>query len=196
MHPQLDAIVAEFESAQVRLHRLVDPMPEERWAARADPARWSVAECVAHLNLTARAYIPLIQGGLKEGRELGRTVPNRYRRDLVGWLVALATGPLPRFGRIRLGRVRTTPGFVPSGELPRTLTVAEFDQLQEEQIALTRAAEGLPLHAIYVTSPFEKRVRYNLYACLTMLPRHQSRHLWQAEEVWGESAAVAATHER
>jgi len=27
-------------------------------------------------------------------------------------------------------------------------------------------------------------VRYNLYACFTILPRHQHRHLWQAERVW------------
>ncbi len=25
---------------------------------------------------------------------------------------------------------------------------------------------------------------YNLFACLTILPRHQHRHLWQAEQAW------------
>jgi len=27
-------------------------------------------------------------------------------------------------------------------------------------------------------------VRYNLFACFTILPLHQHRHLWQAERVW------------
>jgi hypothetical protein len=45
VHEQLAAIVADFDAARVRLHRLVAVMPEERWAARADRARWSVAEC-------------------------------------------------------------------------------------------------------------------------------------------------------
>jgi hypothetical protein len=25
---------------------------------------------------------------------------------------------------------------------------------------------------------------YNLFACLTILPRHQHRHFWQAEQAW------------
>jgi len=44
---------------------------------------------------------------------------------------------------------------------------------------------------VRVTSPFNARVRYNLYACFTILPRHQHRHLWQAERVWGEKGNVA-----
>ena len=27
------------------------------------------------------------------------------------------------------------------------------------------------------------KLRYNLYSCLTILPPHQHRHLWQAERV-------------
>ena len=61
MHPQLAAIVADFERARSRMHRIATATPEERWAARPDPARWSVAECIAHLNLTSRAYIPLLR---------------------------------------------------------------------------------------------------------------------------------------
>ena len=34
-----------------------------------------------------------------------------------------------------------------------------------------------------ITSPFNPRIRYNLYACLTILPPHQERHIWQAEQV-------------
>jgi hypothetical protein len=32
-------------------------------------------------------------------------------------------------------------------------------------------------------SPFAPGVRYNLYSTLSILPRHQERHLWQAEQV-------------
>ena len=43
--------------------------------------------------------------------------------------------------------------------------------------------DGRPIDRVKVTSPFNPRLRYNLYACLTILPRHQERHLWQAERV-------------
>ena len=37
-----------------------------------------------------------------------------------------------------------------------------------------------------IVSPFDGRLRYNLYSCLTILPAHQHRHLWQAERVLEE----------
>ena len=139
---------------------------------------------MAHLNLTARAYLPLLEAALAEARALQRPAPARYRSDLTGAVIAAMTGPLPGFGRMRFGRVRTSPAFVPSGELAKAAVAGEFDRLQDAQIASTRAADGLPLQAVKLASPFDPRVRYNVWACLTMLPRHQMRHLQQAERVW------------
>ena len=188
MHPQLSAIVDEFESARSRLHLLAGAVPDARWAERADPARWSVAECVAHLNLTSRAYVPLLRDAIARARALrdaGRTTPARYRRDPVGWVLWRTAGPVKR-----VGRVKTTAPFVPAGELPRDVVLAEFERLQDEQLACVRDADGLPLGDVRVVSPFDARVRYNLYACLTILPRHQHRHLFQAEQVWGAAATA------
>lgn len=184
MHQQLARIRRELESAEARLRRLAQHTPDERWAARRDPARWSVAECVAHLNLTGRAYVPLMRAALDEARTLGRPAPRRYRRDPVGWLLARMTGPLPGIGTLRVGRVRTVPAFVPTGDLARDTLVAEFARLQDEQSSLVAQGDGLPLQAVRIVSPFDARVRYNLYACMTMLAPHQQRHLMQAEGVW------------
>ena len=184
MHPQLSAIVAQFESASARLRRLVTHTPAARWNTRADPARWSVAECVAHLNLTSRAYLPLLERGIAEAHAVGGGAPARYRRDPLGWLIATMSGPRPRIGGRKLGGLKTAASFVPSGELEAEATVAEFMELQARQIALTRTADGLPLHRVRVVSPFDARVKYNLYAAFTLLPAHQHRHLEQAEEVW------------
>jgi hypothetical protein len=184
MHQQIAAIVADFEAAQQRLHRITAATPDARWAVRNDPDRWSVAECVAHLNLTGRAYVPLLREAIGGARAIGGAAPRRYRRDVAGWLIGIMSGPMLRVGGRKLGRTRTAAAFVPGGELPRETVLAEFEQLQSEQIALTREADGLPIHRVKVTSPFDARVRYNAYAALVLLPRHQHRHLEQAEEVW------------
>ena len=184
MHPQLSAIVAQFDSASARLDRLVARTPPARWGARADAARWSVAECIAHLNLTGRAYLPILEQGIAEAHAVGGSAPARYRRDPTGWLIATMSGPMPRVGGMKLGRVKTAASFVPTGDLPLDGTVAEFRELQARQVALARVADGLPLDRVKVVSPFDARVRYNLYAAFTLLPAHQHRHLEQAEEVW------------
>jgi hypothetical protein len=80
--------------------------------------------------------------------------------------------------------VKTTAPFVPrGGDAPGTLVEA-FDRLQRDQIVCVREADGLPLGRVKITSPFDARIRYNLFACMTILPRHQHRHLWQADQVW------------
>ncbi len=184
MGPQLSAIVVDFERARDRLHALVEARPREGWAARPGEGRWSAAECIAHLNLTGSAYVPILRAALAEAGDVGARAPHRYRRDATGWLLGMATGPLLRVGSLRFGRVRTAPAFEPSGDLALDDVVDTFDRLQIEQIELTRSGDGLPLERVRIPSPFNPRLGYNLYSCLVMLPRHQHRHLEQAEEAW------------
>jgi hypothetical protein len=177
MHPQLETVVAEFESARQRLHRLAETVPEEHWAQRPDPDRWSIGECVAHLNLSSVAYLPLLKDGLARARQMGGSAPRRYRRDFLGWMLWKAIGPPARF------KAQASAPFLPAAGQPPALLIAEFDRLQEEQIACVQAGDGLPLSRVKIVSPFAARISYNLFACLTILPRHQHRHLWQAEQV-------------
>jgi hypothetical protein len=93
---------------------------------------------------------------------------------------------VPFSGHSATGGSRAEPHstpFVPTGTDAPSRLIAEFDRLQEQQVACVREADGLPLGRIKIISPFDVRVKYNLYACLTILPRHQHRHLWQAEQV-------------
>jgi hypothetical protein len=190
MRPELAAIVTRLERAQDRLLHLESRTAPERWAARASPDQWSVGECVMHLNLTSRAYVPLLRQMFSDPAFDRYPAPRTYRRDLTGWLLSVTAGNLPVVAGRRLGRVRTAPRFVPEAELDREMVVAEFNTFQHELISLTRAADGKALHKMLVWSPFDARVSYNAYSCLVILPRHQERHLWQAEHVWDTSPSL------
>lgn len=184
MHPQLEAVVAALESAGTRLHRLVDQLPDARWNSRPRPDRWSAAECIEHLNLTSRAYLPLLRRALESAPSSRRDTKRRYRRDFLGWLFSTMVGPMPRLGKTVFGRVKTTPDFVPHPQATtgRGQVVAEFDRLQSELIAITRQADGFPLEEMMIVSPFGGKIRYNFYSALRILPRHEERHLGQAED--------------
>jgi hypothetical protein len=176
LNRQLEDIVREFEAASARLDRLRNALAPEAWSRRPAPEKWSPGECVAHLNLTSAAFVPLLRQGLDECRRSGRAAGGRYRRDLFGWLLWRMLSVPGRF------KSRTTAPFVPSGDRPAGDLAAEFERLQTEQIALTRASDGLPIDRVKIVSPFDARVRYNVFAALAILPRHQHRHLWQAEQ--------------
>ena len=67
---------------------------------------------------------------------------------------------------------------------PKAEVLAEFERLQEAQMEAVRGADGHPIDRVWVTSPFDSRLRYNLYSTFVILPTHQRRHVVQAERVW------------
>lgn len=185
--PQLSDITRRFHAASHRLDTLVGAITDDVWAARPDETSWSPAECVAHLNLTGEAYVPRIEEAIERARALDVATSRRYRTDLFGGLLSTMVGPLPRIAGRRRGRVKTPPAFVPGGEQPRDEILATFRRLQERQIALVAEADGLPIDRVKVRSAFVERMSFNLYSTFRILPRHQHRHLQQAEEAAGRA---------
>lgn len=186
MHPQLQEVVGDFAAALARLHRLVGATTAEEWQRRPAAGGWSAAECVAHLNLTSEAFVPLLRDGLERAEAVGEPAPRRFRRDLLGWAIWRASRPGGGM------RSKTAPAFVPPAGRDREAQVADFERLQEEQIACVRRGDGLPLDRVKIASPFDGRVRYSLYSAFTILPAHQHRHLAQAER----AAAIATADPR
>jgi hypothetical protein len=174
VHPQLRRVEEEFVRALARLRRLAT-VDDPGWTERRHPDRWAAAECVAHLNLTSAAYLTVLADGLARAERLPAGPPRRYRHDPVGWILWKTMGPPVRL------RTKTTAPFVPGATEGREEVVAAFERLQEEQLRCVERADGLAIDRVRVPSPFNPRVTYNLYACLSILPRHQERHLWQAE---------------
>jgi hypothetical protein len=93
----------------------------------------------------------------------------------MGWLVWHIVAPS--------GGVKTTTvvAFEPTSTSPVDSVVNGFMGLQTALIACVREANGLPLDRIKVQSPFDARIKVNLYSALALVPRHQHRHLRQAE---------------
>jgi hypothetical protein len=175
----LNAIIEDLQAAEERFHLLHRWLPRDAWISRQAPGHWSPAECMVHLNLTSRAMLPLLQAGLREAADGRNGKALRYRRGVVGWVVWTLIAPSNGL------RTRTLPAFVPSGDEPFESVMADFTRLQSEIIECVRAADGLPIDRVTLRSPFDGRVRCNLYAALTLIPRHQHRHALQAERAAG-----------
>lgn len=176
MHSQLQVISDELNFATARLHALAGVTPDEMWSVRADPERWSVGECVAHLNLTGQAYEPLLRDAVARAKAAGPYDPiRRYRRDFMGWLLWKMMPPPVRF------RVKTPASFIPEGATPKREAIAEFERLQRVFLDLLAEADGRPMKEVKVVSPFSAKTKYDLYSCFSVLAPHQHRHLWQAE---------------
>lgn len=177
LQPQLGRILTELAEARRCANDIAAPLTAKLWSTRPAVNQWSVAECLIHLNLTSRAFLPLIREAIGKARELKLHGTGPYRMDVVGWFVYWITNPPVRF------RVRTTAPFVPSAVEPQDKVLGDFDVLQERVADCVREVDGLDLWRLRIISPFDSRLKYNLYACLRIIPAHQRQHLSQGEAV-------------
>ena len=180
-HAQLDALAQAYADVARRFTALDAAVSDAHWARRPAPNEWSVAECVAHLNLTSAAMLPRMRAAFDEARALGPIGERAYKGALFGRVLAKFVGPVPVLLGIRLGRAKTGKPFVPGSDLPRAQVVAEFRRWAGEELALLWSAEGLQIDRASLESPFVAGTRYDAYSALWIVVRHELRHLVQAE---------------
>ena len=140
------------------------------------PDRWSIAECVAHLNLTSTAYLPLLRGGLDEARRSGRKARARYRRDLG------RVAPVEEHGAAGEAEVQDRRAVRAARRIDRAPSSSPSSSGCRRVARPRPEADGLPIDRVKIASPFNTRLRYNVFSAFSILPRHQHRHLWQAEQ--------------
>lgn len=174
MHPQLAALMSQLEATTARARHLVAALDDATFHSRSPRGGWSAAECIAHLNLTTVAFFPGIDSALAFG-PTGFADSRRYRRGVLGALLAWSLEPPARL------RFQTLPAFVPKSTGSQGAVLADFERLQGELAQRIQSASGLDLNALRITSVFNARVSYNVYAAFCILLAHERRHLWQAE---------------
>lgn len=178
---QLDQVRATLDDARRRFDALTAAVTDAAWNRRPRADRWSVAECIAHLNLSAAAMLPLIDRALADARAHPPVGERAYRPTLLGRVLAATMGPTPRLGGFVIGAVRTPPPFVPGSELPRAQVTAEFLRWQAEDERVVHAAAGLAMDRVRIESPFRAGAFYDGWSALVIVARHKLRHLVQAE---------------
>jgi hypothetical protein len=172
---QLARVKEELLLARERARGLCHGLDEVRWARRPSPDRWAVGESLTHLNLTSEQFIPLLDEAIRDGRSRQVEGPPPYRLGLVGWALLKFIEPPYKM------KTKTAPAFEPGRLEPMAATLDRFDYLQQEVRARIDRAAGLALDRLRIVSPFDGRVKYNVYAAFCLIAAHQRRHLWQAE---------------
>jgi hypothetical protein len=168
---QIEHRLAACSTAATRLFESHSP---EQLKRRPSPDSWSAAECVVHLSLTAAAYEPLLDRALRDLRAKGRYRTSASRMDWKGRLLCWTLEPRPWL------RMKTTAPFQPVEVGPVEGVLPEFLKQQDGIVRALHSAEGLDLEAGSITSPFNERLTYNVFAAFRILETHERRHLRQA----------------
>ena len=172
----LEDIETELSEATARAWQLIKSTDARMFTVRPRIGSWSAAECLAHLSVSTELFLPVLEKALSDAREKGLKSDRVPKMDVVGRTLRWFMEPPIR------KRVETTTPFVPRSARAKAEAFGEFAALQSKLVDMLHAAEGLDLRKMKIVSPFDKRVKYNVYSAFRIIAAHQRRHLWQAEK--------------
>lgn len=169
-------VEAELNDATDRAKRLIDNTDPRRFTVRPDPGRWSAAECVAHLNVSSELFLPVLRDAIGDARRRGLIAPRKPSMDMIGAVLRWFLEPPVR------SKLKTVAPLVPRSIRAKAESFAEFRSHQSKLLETLQSSRGLDLTKVKILSPFDKRVKYNVYSAFRIVVAHQRRHLWQAEQ--------------
>ena len=142
---------------------------------RPGSGAWSVGENLQHLILTADAMLPLAESALAQLEREQKKASKPAGLGFVGWLLFKSLEPPARM------KIKTTKPFEPV-EVREPLTLLDRLSAADAKLkTLIDRASGLDTASVKVTSPFNEKAKYNLYAAFRIMLAHERRHLWSAE---------------
>lgn len=175
--PEIEHFRKQFERLSADADALVSPLSDEQFNWHPSPGAWSIAQCVDHLNVTARMYLPMLDAGIADAIRRGLYAPGPFQYNWFNRMVAGSMEPPYRL------KTKSPKAFQPPPSRPRQDVMAAFRAYQVQFIDRLRQANGLDLTRARVASPVLTWWRMPLGTGLAFTAAHERRHLWQARRI-------------
>jgi uncharacterized damage-inducible protein DinB len=185
--PDIQALEDAYDAAEHDARSLVDGLSETLGTWRADPASWSVAECLDHLATANRVYLAAMQPSAERALTSGRRRRAPARPGLIGgWFVRTLEPPVKASRKMKAPRKivpRTGPALADAS--------AAFLASQADVRRFLQKYADTDLTGVRFPNPFVAGVRFSLATGLHVIASHERRHLWQA---WNVRRAAERGH--
>ena len=174
---------AHIEGSLLQLTSIAQDLPEfagrlsaAQFNWRPSPERWSVGQCVEHLNITTERYLPVLDQQIGVARTRGHAGGRPFTMGILERAFYWMLEPPVKT------RVKAPKAFHAPPDLPVEATVTRWHQLHERLAECLRSADGVDLGATKVKSQFGP-VSFTLGGTFSILLAHERRHTWQARQV-------------
>ena len=137
---------------------------------------WSIGECIKHLVIINELYLKK----MKEFVIKDTSNPNEdfnYSQSFIGKLLTKRVDP-ENFKKLKTFKV-----FDPLVSSSSKSVVQDYALIMKGFIEMVKDMNGINLKKIKFSSPVSKSIRLNLGDPLIFIPKHDERHLVQAERI-------------
>jgi len=176
-------IIQEFITATTtnveRALKIFSSLSEKQLNWKPAPDVWSVGECISHLVNSNNLYLNKIEKILSLNTS-SQEKDFYYKQSLFGKLIAKGVDPA------YVRKSKTFKVFFPdSSEINKDI-IDEYVVSSKRFIEIAGRMRKIDLKRIKLSSPVNKLIRLNLGDPLIIIPKHDERHLNQAERVMSQ----------
>lgn len=143
---------------------------------KINPNSWSVAECLSHLVNSNGLYLEKFRQIINTDSS-GEQKDFSYSQSFSGKFITKGVDPSNQ------RKTKTFKPFYPDSSNIKENILEDYIKTSKELISLDEKMKHLDLKKIKLSSPVNFIIRLNLGDPLIFIPKHDERHLIQAERV-------------
>jgi hypothetical protein len=170
-------LLEDVEQIGERARRLTAPLSDAQMGWTPPDGGWSAGQVLEHLLISDRSYVvrmrPLIDTARARATE---AAPASWRPTLAGRFLIKSLAP-------GATRKLPAPSIYRPGPSPRPGVVAEYLRSLDDLASLMRAARGLDLGRLRMSSPVSRLIRLHVGDGFAIMVVHAQRHLGQIERL-------------
>ena len=149
---------------------------EEQLNWKPDPSRWSILECLEHLNRYGDFYIPEITLRINKAEKTGQQI---FKSGILGNYFAKSMLP-----KEKLNKMKTFKSMNPVGSKLDKLVVEKFIDQQKKLLHLLDKARNINLNTVKTSISISTWIKLRLGDTFRVVIYHNQRHMIQAEKVF------------
>lgn len=165
------------ERTQMNIHQVekFSTLSEEVLNRRPQPDKWSILECIAHLNLYGDFYIPELSKRIAKSKtETTKT----FKAGILGNYFAKTMLP-----KEKLNKMKTFKDKNPMGSSLDKTTLQRFLGQQEQLLDLLKKAGKIDLNKTKTAISISKWIKLRLGDTFRVVIYHNDRHIVQANKI-------------
>lgn len=174
---ELQQLLDAVDAAERQAETLVGDVSQEEVNWQPSPTSWSIAQCLDHLALINPFYLRGFAERLAEARQRGIGPFAGLHPTPIGRWFVRSFEPPPRF------KVKANAQVVPRSSLQREALVPNFKASHEVYRTMIVQAAEVDVNRVTGRNPFLPFISMRIATVLQIIPAHDRRHLWQANNV-------------
>jgi hypothetical protein len=143
---------------------------------KINPDSWGIGECLSHLINSNKLYLNKFSSILNS-QPNGEVRDFSYKQTLLGAMITKSVDPA------NVKNTKTFKVFFPNSSNIEQNILNDYVNISKELISLTKRMKHIDLKKIKFSSPANILIRLNLGDPIIFIPKHDERHLNQADRV-------------